>query len=260
MTGFGPMKHAWLKLLTSILWSRKFRSLPDNDHRMCYIGHLILQKIGLQNEDFGFISSTLFVSLRRYKTIRKKLIEVALLDESGNVMGFDDSQLTPEAARKRRQRERDKSRDKSREKSRTGHPDSREQRADSREEEGNARTRASFPPSDAQMRMLEKMASERGTALAEVCRRLEIEEISRDDVSAIKGHLAGRNLADMEAEEREARNARLADLKDELERIYHDRGPDQAREFIHDHDDVQSGLWVKLTELESGFVHEEETT
>lgn len=135
------MKHTWLKLLTSILWSRKFRSLPDNDHRMVYVGLLVVTKLGLENEPFRLLAPLLFVTEKRFRGIRKTLISVGLLTHDGKVNGFDDTQLTPEAARQKRKRERDKARDVTRDMSRESPPDSRKQRAEE-EEEGDARVRA----------------------------------------------------------------------------------------------------------------------
>lgn len=124
-------RHTWLKVLTSLLWSKKFRGLPDNDHRIVYFSHLILAKLGLENEPLEFLSAVCFVTKNRYKTIRARLISDELFDAHGKVIGFEDSQLTPQALRKRRQRERDAERDKSRpmspEKTVTQAPDSREQ-------------------------------------------------------------------------------------------------------------------------------------
>lgn len=125
------MKHTWLKLLTSLLWSQKFRGLPDNDHRIVYICHLIFAKMGLENEPVSWLAATSFVTKYRYKIIVKNLTDCGLFDAHGRVNGFEDSQLTPDAYRKRRQREREKSRD-SHADSHAGNPlDSRKQIADS---------------------------------------------------------------------------------------------------------------------------------
>lgn len=125
------MKHTWLKLLTSLLWSQKFRGLPDNDHRIVYICHLIFAKMGLENESISWLAATSFVTKYRYKIIVKNLVGCGLFDADGHVNGFEDSQLTPDAYRKRRQREREKSRDGHAD-SHAGNPlDSRKQKAES---------------------------------------------------------------------------------------------------------------------------------
>lgn len=128
------MKHTWLKLLTSLLWSQKFRSLPDNDHRIVYICHLIFAKMGLENEPISWLAATSFVSKYRYKIIVNSLISCGLFSADGKVNGFEDSQLSPEAIRKRRQRERDNERDSHG----TSHcdvtGDSRKQKAEKKEE------------------------------------------------------------------------------------------------------------------------------
>lgn len=125
------MKHTWLKLLTSLLWSKKFRGLPDNDHRIVYICHLIFAKMGLENEPVSWLAATSFVTKYRYKIIVKNLVDCGLFDEYGRVNGFEDSQLTPDAYRKRRQREREKSRDSHADSHAGNPPDSRKQKADS---------------------------------------------------------------------------------------------------------------------------------
>ena len=125
------MKHTWLKLLTSLLWSQKFRGLPDNDHRIVYICHLIFAKMGLENEPVSWLAATSFVTKYRYKIIVKNLVACGLFDANGRVNGFEDSQLTPDAYRKRRQREREKSRDGHADSHAGNPPDSRKQKADS---------------------------------------------------------------------------------------------------------------------------------
>ena len=111
-------RDTWLKLHTSLLLSKKFRSLPDGDHRWAFVGCLMLQKKGFKcelNSDFAHL---LMLSLRKWRKIRSKLVSVGLLDEDGTVKSFEESQLSPAAIRKRRQRERDRGCDKSRQKSR----------------------------------------------------------------------------------------------------------------------------------------------
>lgn len=125
------MKHTWLKLLTSLLWSQKFRGLPDNDHRIVYICHLIFAKMGLENEPISWLAATSFVTKYRYKIIVKNLVACGLFDAEGHVNGFEDSQLTPDAYRKRRQREREKSRDGHADSHAGNPPDSRKQKAES---------------------------------------------------------------------------------------------------------------------------------
>jgi len=93
-------------------------SLPDNEHRWAFVVCLMLQKKGLKAAVNHPVSGSVNVSLRRWKTIRKNLVAAGLLDQAGNVIGFDDSQISPEAKRKRAQRVRDNERDMSRGKSR----------------------------------------------------------------------------------------------------------------------------------------------
>lgn len=123
------MKHAWLKLLTSLLWSKKFRGLPDNDHRIVYVCHLILAKLDLEGEPVELRAALCFVSGRSYDTIVRRLIEVGLFDADGRVKDFADTQMTPEAARMRRYRNRHSDVTGNV----TSNGDSREQKAESRE-------------------------------------------------------------------------------------------------------------------------------
>jgi uncharacterized phage protein (TIGR02220 family) len=125
------VKHTWLKLLTSLLWSQKFRGLPDNDHRIVYICHLIFAKMGLENEPLSWLAATCFVTKYRYKIIVKNLVTSGLFTGDGKVNGFEDSQLTPDAYRKRRQRERDMKRDSHADSHAGSHGDSRMQNAES---------------------------------------------------------------------------------------------------------------------------------
>lgn len=122
------LKHTWLKLFTSLLWSKKFRRLPDNDHRLVYVCLLILSKLDLLDEPHELLAPLCFVSAQRFSTIVHRLSEVGLLAEDGTVQGFEESQDTPEAARKRKQRERDMSRDKSEKCHGTSHGDRREKK------------------------------------------------------------------------------------------------------------------------------------
>jgi hypothetical protein len=125
------MKHTWLKLLTSLLWSQKFRGLPDNDHRIVYICHLIFAKMGLENEPVSWLAATSFVTKYRYKIIVKNLMDCGLFDASGHVNGFEDSQLTPDAIRMRRYRERNEKRNSYGNSDANSDGDSRKQKADS---------------------------------------------------------------------------------------------------------------------------------
>ena len=125
------MKHTWLKLLTSLLWSQKFRSLPDNDHRIVYICHLIFAKMGLENEPISWLAATCFVTKYRYKIIVTNLVASGLFTDDGKVNGFEDSQLTPDAIRMRRYRERNEQRNSYGNSDANGDGDSRKQKADS---------------------------------------------------------------------------------------------------------------------------------
>lgn len=96
----------WLKLHTSLLTSAKFCSLPSNEHRWAFICLLLLAKKGLESAPERLTLGHLFMSKKRWKTIRADLIEAGLLDASGSVNGFEDSQLSFNALRQRRYKER----------------------------------------------------------------------------------------------------------------------------------------------------------
>ena len=128
-------KDHWLKLHTSILTSAKFVTLPSNDHRCAFYSLMILQKKGLIHAPEEYIAAHVFLSVTRWREVRADLVDSRLIHENGEVVGFDESQTTPEAYRKQQQRERDMSRDKSRETSRQmsrQNAESRKQRAESR--------------------------------------------------------------------------------------------------------------------------------
>lgn len=126
-------KDHWLKLHTSLLTSSKFLSLSPA-HKWAFICVLLLTKKGLKDAPEKFVLAQLSMSKKRWKGVRKDLIDVGLLDADGCVNGFEDSQLTPDAYRKRKQRARDKERDVSRDKSRDIPLDSRVQSAECRED------------------------------------------------------------------------------------------------------------------------------
>lgn len=126
-------KDTWLKLHTSILLSAKLAKLPDNDHRWAFVVLLLLAKKGLERCPERLRCGFFFVGQKRAKTIMKNLQKAGLLDDNGSVNGFEDSQLTPEAIRKRRQRQRDIERDMSRDNNRDCHRDSRKQKAEKKE-------------------------------------------------------------------------------------------------------------------------------
>ena len=121
-------KDTWLKLHTSLLTSAKFLPLPAA-HKWAFICMLILAKKGLQNAPEKFILSQLSMTKTRWKRIRNDFIVAGLLDDDGLVNGFNDSQLSPAAWRKRKQRERDKARDEKCD----SHGDSRVQSAECRD-------------------------------------------------------------------------------------------------------------------------------
>lgn len=143
------MKHTWLKLLTSLLWSKKFRGLPDNDHRIVYVCLLILSKLELLDEPKELLAALCFVSLERFMIVRVRLQEVGLMNEDGTLQGFEDSQVTPDAIRKRRQRERDMSRDIPPESHGTSHGDSRSKKEESRSKKEEEEPPCSPPKGDA---------------------------------------------------------------------------------------------------------------
>lgn len=99
---------AWLKLHTSLLTSAKFCKLPTNEHRWAFICLLLLAKKGLESAPEGLTIGHLFMNKKRWRVIRADLIDAGLLDADGSVNGFEDSQLSFEAIRQRRQRERNK--------------------------------------------------------------------------------------------------------------------------------------------------------
>ena len=163
-------KEVWLKLLTKLLWSKKFRKLPDNDHRMAYIGHMILEKLGLEDDDHKMIASTLFLDLHRYEEVRENLIECGLMDEAGKVVGFSDSQRSPDAMRQARYRERLKAlglEDGNATEDVTGDatnpPDSREQRVESRRRPSRAKREYSVAVQEASEAVVERINSKFGT-------------------------------------------------------------------------------------------------
>jgi len=96
----------WLKLHTSLLTSAKFCSLPSNEHRWAFICLLLMAKKGLESAPERLLLGHLFMSKKRWKTVRSELIESGLLDENGSVNGFEDSQLSFNALRQRRYKER----------------------------------------------------------------------------------------------------------------------------------------------------------
>ena len=99
-------KDIWLKLHTSILTSRKFISLPHNDHRQAFFVLLLLAKKGLESAPESYLLGHLNLSKRRWKNVRKDLIDCGLLDGNGLVNGFEESQLTAAAFRMRKLRKR----------------------------------------------------------------------------------------------------------------------------------------------------------
>ena len=125
-------KDTWLKLHTSILLSAKFVNLPSNDHRWAFICLLILAKKRLESIPECQLLGHLNLSKRRWKMVEKDLVVVGLLDDTGKVNGFEDSQLTPDAYRMRKMRERNKDRNKDRNKLRNSSLDSRVQSVDSK--------------------------------------------------------------------------------------------------------------------------------
>lgn len=136
------MKDTWLKLHTSLLTSAKFLSLPGNDHRWAFVCLLILAKKRLEKIPERQLLGHINLSKRRWQTVRKDLIKSGLLGSNGIVIGFDDSQLTPSAIRKRNQRERDSHGNV------TGNvtTDSRKQKADSREDKNKSATFSKMAP------------------------------------------------------------------------------------------------------------------
>lgn len=151
-------KDTWLKLHTSILTSRKFISLPHNDHRQAYFVLLLLAKKGLESAPESYLLGHLNLGKKRWNTVKGDLVAAGLLDPDGSVSGFEESQLSSEAWRKRKQRERDKQCDKSRDKSRDSHSDSRMQSAECRKErEKNALdNKATAKEADFAIRLLKK--------------------------------------------------------------------------------------------------------
>lgn len=101
----------WLKLHTSLLTSAKFVGLPSNDHRLAFVCLLLLAKKGLESAPERYTLAHVFLGKKRWKTVRKDLIESGLLNDDGKVNGFEDSQLSASAWKMRRLRERNKARD-----------------------------------------------------------------------------------------------------------------------------------------------------
>lgn len=96
----------WLKLHTSLLTSAKFCSLPSNEHRWAFVCLLLLAKKGLESAPESLTLGHLFMGKKRWKTVKKDLMDAGLLDASGSVNGFEDSQLSFNALRQRRYKER----------------------------------------------------------------------------------------------------------------------------------------------------------
>jgi uncharacterized phage protein (TIGR02220 family) len=138
----------WLKLHTALLTSAKFVNLPSNDHRLAFICLLLLAKKGLESAPESFILAHVFLAKKRWKTVQRDLINSGLLNEAGKVNGFEDSQLSPEAWRKRRQRERDRGRDQSCDSHADSPGDCRLQIVECREEEEKKEAGARGPAPD----------------------------------------------------------------------------------------------------------------
>jgi hypothetical protein len=153
------LKDTWLKLHTSLLTSAKFVNLPSNDHRWAFVCLLLLAKKGLQSCPENFLLGHLSMGKKRWKTVKKTLIDSGLLDADGSVNGFEESQLTPDAYRKRLERARGKSRDKSKE----SPLDSRKQRADSREDKNKSATFEKMAP--ASLENAERLCNVLGQAM-----------------------------------------------------------------------------------------------
>lgn len=98
----------WLKLHTSLLTSEKFVNLPSNDHRSAFFCLLLLAKKGLESAPESYTLAHVFLGKKRWKTVRKDLIECGLLNADGKVNGFEESQLSASAWKMRRLRERNK--------------------------------------------------------------------------------------------------------------------------------------------------------
>ncbi len=96
---------------------------------------MIITKLGLEGEDEEFLARTCFVSPGRFRDIVSNLKTCGLMLGDGSLQGFEDSQVTPEAARKRRQRDRDESRKSGVTSHGTSHGDRREKREEVDEEE-----------------------------------------------------------------------------------------------------------------------------
>jgi len=137
-------KDTWLKLHTSILTSRKFISLPHNDHRQAFFILLLLAKKGLESAPESYFLGHLNLSKRRWKTVKSDLVKYGLLDGNGTVNGFIESQLTPDAHRKREQRQRENVTDKTPDKSQDIPQDSRMQSAECRKQ--NKEKNKNSPP------------------------------------------------------------------------------------------------------------------
>lgn len=127
----------WLKLHTSLLTSERWVSLPSNEHRHAYVTLLVLAKKRLLSAPVSYIAGMMHVSEERWIGIKNDLIGAGLLDTNNNVIGFEESQLTPAAARKRRQRAREAERDKERDLSR---PMSREKQKAEADKKKNPHT------------------------------------------------------------------------------------------------------------------------
>jgi hypothetical protein len=68
--------------------------------------HLILEKLELYDEDEELFATTTFLPVSRYREVRALLIERELMDPNGRIVGFEDSQTTPEAMRQKQWREK----------------------------------------------------------------------------------------------------------------------------------------------------------